>query len=174
MRMIFHYPGPFQEVRDTGEKKRPPRMCEAFEALGLDVIRFVGTWPARRRLWCSLRDTLADCRFVYSESSTLPPALTEPDHIPRWPAIDSRLLRACHRTGVPVGVFYRDAHWRRGDFRRQVGAVRYRLALPFYHAELRLYRAAATRIFVPSLAFGRTLPHVCRLSGCLARAAARV
>jgi len=140
-------------VADTGEKRRPPRLLAAFRALGIEVSELTGERRERARRLPEILRALPECDFVYSENSTLPLGLTSHRHLPCWPNPDSALFRAAGRAGVPAGVFYRDAYWRLPEFRRRIGWLKAALAIPFYRAELRLYRRCVTRLFVPSLAF---------------------
>jgi glycosyltransferase involved in cell wall biosynthesis len=159
MQMIFHYPGPFHAVMDNGERKRPRMMCEAFRALGHEVIPVVGTWAERAAQVARLaQDSGLRPACCYSENSHLPLRLVGERHLPRWPSPDVALCHLLHRRGIPHGVYYRDMYWRYADFRRQVGWGKYALAWPFYHEELRLYRACGMQVFVPSAEFAAETP----------------
>jgi glycosyltransferase involved in cell wall biosynthesis len=158
MRMIFHYPGPFYESPATGEQRRPPEMCRAFEALGLQVHRIIGHAAERKAGFDAVKDEFDQFDFIYSENSTLPLRLVEPSHVPLIPSPDYALFRSAARNKLPAGVFYRDLHWRRPGFPSQVGRLKHTLSLPFYRSEVRLYLKTMKKIYIPSLRLTDLLP----------------
>ena len=94
--------------------------------------------------------------FCYSESSTMPYALTDPHHLPSHGEMDLRFFRKLAGVGVPVGVFYRDAQWRLpAPGLGFLGKAKRRAALWFYRREWRTIQEVATKVFVPSAEFGR-------------------
>ena len=158
MKMIFHYPGPFYEQLDSGEKKRPKKLRNAFENIGCEVIEFVGPRKTREKNLEYIVKNLNQLDFVYSENSTLPLALTEPSHIPKWPCVDYRFFRAVHQRKIPIGVFYRDLYWQFPSFSKSVHWLKALFAIPFYKNELKLYAKTAKVVFVPSIEFAKILP----------------
>ena len=157
-KILFHYPGPFYEILNTGEKSRPKNIHDAFRTLGFEVVAIVGNRREREEKFRMARRFLNEFRFIYSENSTLPLALTEPDHIPRFPCVDYNLFRLAKKRGIPIGVFYRDIYWKFPSFIKSVSKLKYFLSLPFYWSEIRLYANTATTVFVPSREFATYLP----------------
>ena len=159
-KMLFHYPGPFYERLDTGEKKRPFHMCAAFAELGYEVLKVVGVPAERKALFQRLAPAIGECEFVYSENSNLPLALTRKWRLP-WPnSFDYQLFRWAQALGVPSGVFYRDIYWKFPLFRQRVGWLKYLASIHWYHQELKLYAQTGARVFVPSKEFAALTPHV--------------
>ena len=88
----------------------------------------------------------------------MPTPLTDRHHLPLRPWLDAGFLRYCRRRGIPTGLFYRDIYW---QFPEYLKAVHPLVALGtrfFYRRDLRLYRRALTRIFLPSDRMARYLP----------------
>jgi len=159
-RIIFHYPGGFHHVLDSGEKKRPQRMRQAFSDLGYLVEEVTGSTGDRMRTVKGLRRHLGEFLFLYSENSALPLRLTGPRHLPTWPSPDISLFKAAYSAGLPIGVYYRDIYWRFPSFAQDVGRLKLAVAIPFYHEELRLYARTAKRVFVQSAEFACQVPTV--------------
>lgn len=158
---VFHHPYPVAPGGDSGSRVRPYEMLAAFRSLGYEVFEVTGTAAQRRARLEALRRELAHGRsfdFAYSESHTLPPALTEPHHLPTAPFLDARVLRLAHASGIPVGVFYRDVHWRFPHFREHYSLAKRLASLVFYRLEWRTYLSAADHLFLPSLGMRDALP----------------
>ncbi|WP_449373487.1 hypothetical protein [Arthrobacter psychrolactophilus] len=79
-RMIYHVPYTLKKDAKTGSGLRPLRMLEAFQSLGFEVEVVAGESPARRKLIKGLRSRISGGEkfdFLYSESHTMPTALTD-------------------------------------------------------------------------------------------------
>lgn len=81
----------------------------------------------------------------------MPTALTEPHHLPSHPVEDFAFLSRLRRSGIPVGLFYRDIHWRFPMYGKELSAVRRRAAIAMYHYDLAAYGHCLDVIFLPSL-----------------------
>jgi len=152
-KIIFHYPGPFYDVLDTGEKKRPKRMYEAFCELGYDVYSIIGNYSERKIKIKAIEDQLDEFEFIYSENTNLPLRFSGKRHIPIWGNADFKLYKLAYKKKIPHGVFCRDIYWLYKDFIKEVGYLKYLLALPFYLEELKLYNSYCHKVFVPSQRF---------------------
>ncbi len=100
--------------------------------------------------------------FLYSESSTMPTILTESNHLPTHPLLDFGLFRFCKRTGVPIGLFYRDVHWQFEQYRQRVGWYKRILTFPLYYLDLWAYRQWVDVLFLvhmKMLKYVRLWPH---------------
>ncbi len=137
-------------------------MRQAFEDLGCEVYSVFGNATERRQRLNLLKGRISDYSLLYSENSTLPLRLVEPSHLPLYPSPDYALFRTVAAKGLPVGVFYRDFHWRRPGFARQIGLLKYGLAYPFYCSEVSLYLETTRTVFVPSLRTAAMLPRLPR------------
>lgn len=159
--IVFHHPHPVGPDGTSGSQVRPYRMLQAFRELGYDVELAAGYGAERRR---SIRRIMADARrgrdfaFVYAESSTMPALLTEPHHLPTNPLLDAGFFRWAQSGAIPVGLFYRDVHWRFENYRRQVAWYKRAVAVQFYRHEWRQYGRWADHLFLPSAAMIRALP----------------
>ncbi|HSO70167.1 MAG TPA: glycosyltransferase [Arachnia sp.] len=154
MRMIFHLPLPLNPKATSASGIRPVRMLAAFRELGLDVTVVAGHSSERRE---AIKAVLKDLRsggrydFVYSESSTMPTAMTDPHHLPLHPLMDFRLLRAVRRSGGKVGLFYRDIYWMFPEYATMVPFAQRTAAVANYRWDLHQYRSALDVMYLPSL-----------------------
>lgn len=162
-RMIYHVPYPLNPKAVTGSGVRPVRMYNAFRSLGYDVELVAGTSSERSRIIRALRKRIKDGEefsFVYSESNTMPTALTDPDHLPRHPFMDLLFLRMCRKNGIKVGLFYRDIFWCFPEYRARLNAFVHTATRLLYHFDLLGYRLAVDKLYMPSLAMGKFVAHV--------------
>lgn len=153
-RMVFHAPYPLNRAATSASGIRPVRMRDAFEALGYEVWEVTGHSKERAIAARRVREALeagTTFDFCYSESSTMPTALTDPDHLPKHPDLDFSLLRTLRRHGVRVGLFYRDIYWRFPEYGQGMPAAQRRLALEMYKYDLRQYRRATDVLYLPSM-----------------------
>ena len=161
--MIFHAPFPLQPDRVAASMLRPLAMRRAFADLGYRVMNVTGYAAQRRRAMTRVRAALAAgarIEFVYSENATIPNALTEPRHLPVHPLLDVAFFRHCRRSGVPVGVFYRDVYWRFPRFREGINPVLEAGLQAAYRSELMAFERVGLHLFLPSQAMARHVPHV--------------
>lgn len=159
-RMVFHTPYPLNRQATSASGIRPVAMRDAFEELGYEVWEVTGTSQERVAAASRVRRALAEgivFDFCYSESSTMPTLLTDPDHRPRHPLVDFALLRTLRAHGTRVGLFYRDIYWRFPDYGKGLPKLRKHLALAAYRHDLRAYRSATDIVFLPST---QMEPHV--------------
>lgn len=165
--MIYHAPYPLDRSGRAASAIRPARMRDAFEEIGYEVIEITGHLAERRRLMVAAKRRIRAgerIEFLYSESSTMPTALTEPNHLPGHPLVDLSFLRFCRRRGIPTGLFYRDIHWLFPEYRARVNAV---IALGtrfFYRWDLLRYRSALDVLFLPTQKMAEYLPPANRAS----------
>jgi glycosyltransferase involved in cell wall biosynthesis len=135
-------------------------MLEAFRALGYELEEIVGFGAERARAAARVREQLrAGVRFdfAYAESSTMPTPLTDPHHLPLRPRLDFALFRDLRRHGVPVGLFYRDIHWRFDNYREHTAWWKRVVSVPFYFYEAWQHGRSLDYLFLPSL---RMLPYL--------------
>lgn len=161
--IVFHHPLPIVPEGASGSQVRPYRMLHAFRDLGYDVRVVAGTAAQRRRAIASVDAELRKgtrFAFAYGESSTMPTALTEPHHLPVRPFMDFAFFRRLRGAGTPVGLFYRDVHWRFDEYRRRVPWYKRAAAVTFYNYEWQLYRQSLDHLFLPSLRMAQALPSV--------------
>lgn len=157
--MIFHHPLPIQAAGQSGSRIRPARMLEAFQATGYETVQVTGFAEERREAMNRIFQDIKGGRkfdFCYSESSTMPYALTEPHHLPLWGEMDLNFFRRLRHSGVPVGVYYRDAQWMLPEYRTSgMRGIARDVARFFYRRELCRLRAESDVLYVPSPEFAR-------------------
>lgn len=162
-RMIYHVPYPLKTDAKTGSGLRPVRMLEAFRAIGYDVEVVAGVSKERRKLIRDLKRRIRGGEkfdFLYSESHTMPTALTDPDHLPRHPLMDVAFMRFCRKNGTKVGLFYRDIYWRFPAYKEAVNAIVRTGTRLLYNMDLVAYRLAVDKLYLPSLGMGKFVTHV--------------
>ncbi len=165
MRIIFHYPADIfynQNISGfSGSSIRPQKMLQAFCELGCVVDTVWGQASERKAQISEIKKNVNNGMkydFIYSESSTMPTLLTEPSHLPVSPTLDFGLLGWAKKNGVPVGLYYRDIHWRFEQYKKQVSWYKRWIAIPFYHLDLFLYHRVVDQLFLPNLAMLNELP----------------
>jgi glycosyltransferase involved in cell wall biosynthesis len=151
-RCVYHLPYPLNMHSQFGGQVRPARMMEALSQWG-EVWLVAGTAAQRRRqMDVVIRAAREGVHFdfCYSESSTMPTALTESHHLPTHPLQDFAFLSRLRGLGVPVGLFYRDIHWRFPMYGKGMNPVLKSAALAMYRYDLCAYRKCLDVLFLPS------------------------
>lgn len=159
--IVFHHPAPIGSRMTSGSGLRPTRMLQAFRNLGYDVEEVSGLSPDRSAAGRRVLEQIDKGRrfeFVYGESVTMPNALSDPHHLPLRPAMDYRFFKAVRQRHVPVGVFYRDIHWRFDQYRTVVPRGRQLVARSFYRLDLAVYRKTVDVLFLPSVEMAEFIP----------------
>lgn len=139
--------------RASGSQIRPYKMKEAFETLGYEVDFIEGYGSERKKAIGAIKDNiLSGVRydFLYSESSTMPTLLTEKNHLPLYPNLDFGFFSFCKKHGIPIGLFYRDFHWKFPFYGDSVKGIKKMAALTAYRYDLIRYRQLLDRFFLPS------------------------
>lgn len=152
-RVIYHHPLPLDRDGASGSSIRPLRMLTALESMA-EVWSITGTSSQRVHQMKEIREAMSrgvTFDALYSESSTLPTALTDDDRIPRHPFAEPIFLRECRKKGIPVGLFYRDVYWRFPGFGENQGALRRGLAKAAFRYDLWWYRHAVDLLYLPSM-----------------------
>lgn len=152
-RCIYHLPYPLDMSSRFGGQVRPARMMEALSEWG-EVWVVAGTAAQRRRQMRIVEKAVrrgVHFDFCYSESSTMPTALTESHHLPTHPLEDFAFLFRLRRAGIPVGLFYRDIHWRFPMYGKELSPARRRAAIAMYRYDLAAYGHCLDVLFLPSL-----------------------
>lgn len=157
--MIFHHPAPLPSALTSGSRVRPVKMKQAFEKLGYDVFVVAGTGPERRTAIQTIKKlvhqgTVFD--FVYSEPPTAPIAVVNHDVANLW--LDVGFLRWCKQHAIPVGLFYRDVHWRFDIYKCKVPWLQRAISLPLFWFEWFNYQQVMNHLFIPSQEMAPALP----------------
>jgi glycosyltransferase involved in cell wall biosynthesis len=163
--MIFHVAFRLSHEPRKASELRPVRMLEAFEQLGYEVLEVSGTHRDRQNKIRSLRRRIKNglkVDFVYSEAATAPTGIGEPVTFSTSFTRDISFLKFCQRKGIPVGLFYRDLYWCFPIYTETVSWPLSALLRGLFRWDLRRYRAAEFRIYLPSLKMAEYLPIIRR------------
>lgn len=161
--MIFHVPFRLNPEAKSASGIRPVKMRRAFEDAGFEVREVSGRHPERRAKIRQLKQQIADglkVDFVYSEAATTPTGLGEPVTLATSVSRDVRFLQYCQRSGIPVGLFYRDVYWRFPIYDELVKRPISTVLRALYRHDLRGYRRAKATIYLPSIVMSKWVPIV--------------
>lgn len=139
--------------RASGSQIRPYKMKTAFESLGYKVDFVEGYGNDRKKAIKEIkRKIIQGVRydFLYSESSTMPTLLTEKNHIPIYPDLDFGFFSFCKKRRIPIGLFYRDFHWKFPFYGDSVTGIKKIVALMAYRYDLIRYEQLLDRFFLSS------------------------
>ncbi|MBN6525944.1 hypothetical protein [Acinetobacter pittii] len=155
--IIFHCPFPLDYNAKSASGIRPVKMLKAFESLGYNVDLVVGYTDERRSAIKNIKQKIKNgyvYSFVYSESSTMPTALTEPHHLPLSPFLDFNFFNFLRKRNIKIGLFYRDIYWMFEDYGKSLPWYKRQLALFFYRFDLKMYKKLLSKLYLPSLKMG--------------------
>lgn len=159
--IVFHHPLPIEDQPKVGSTAHVIRMIEGFRSAGFEVELVAGHSEERLRAMKRVRDDIRSGRvfqFVYAEASTAPTCLNDPHHLPTHPIADWQFFRFLHRSGLPIGLFYPDVHWRFPFYKAVVPPIRRRLAAVLYRFDLWWYREVVDLMFMPSARMRLSVP----------------
>lgn len=157
MNIIFHCPFPLDYNAKSASGIRPIKMLKAFESQGHNVDLVVGYADERRSAINNIKQKIKNgyvYSFVYSESSTMPTALTEPHHLPLSPFLDFNFFKFLRKKNIKIGLFYRDIYWMFEDYGKSLPWYKRQLALFFYRFDLKMYKKLLSKLYLPSLKMG--------------------
>lgn len=136
-------------------------MRQAFETLGYVVDTVWGSASKRKKQIQKIKMNVSNgikYDFIYSESSTMPTLLTEPNHLPISPFIDFGFFHWAKENDIPIGLFYRDIYWRFEQYKKEVSWYKRLVTIPFYYYDLLRYYRLIDCLFLPSLKMLDVLP----------------
>ena len=175
-KMIFHIPLPLDENAMSASGIRPPKMLKGFEEAGFEVDAVTGNAEERKAKSLEILNKIKNGEkysFCYSESSTMPTALTEKHHLPLHPFFDFAFFKELKKNGIPIGLFYRDIFWAFDLYKKSVSPLKRFFAYTFYKYDLKMYNKFVDVLFLPSvqmlnyIPFDMKIKNVCGLpSGC--------
>lgn len=157
--MIFHCPFPVTAAGAAGSQIRPYAMLQAFRALGIDVAEVTGTTAERVTKIAEIRRQHQQGRafaFAYSESATAP--ILWGNRSSAHPFIDYQLLSWLQQQSCPVGLYYRDIHWRFNLFGNSISYQKKLIMRMLYWHEWFVFRRRVSKLFLPSLRMIDHLP----------------
>lgn len=152
-KIIFHIPNYLNRNVPSGSQIRPVKMLQAFKDIGYEVDVIMGYGKERKQ---QIKDITSKIRrgekydFVYSESSTMPTALTEKNHFPKYPFLDFSFLKFCKQQHIPIGLFYRDVYWKFREYQTD-NFLKRTISNFFYRYDIRKYNKLVDILYLPSL-----------------------
>ncbi|QDH81243.1 glycosyltransferase family 4 protein [Echinicola soli] len=161
MKIIFHLPFEPDKSRHSASQIRPFKMIEAFESNGFEVVVILGTSSTRKKQITEIKQRIIDGEkfdFVYSESSTMPTMLTDSHHLPTYPFLDFSFFAFLKRNQIPIGLFYRDIHWKFEHYK--INSFKKVVTNIFYKIDLIFYRFLLDVLFLPSTEMGGYIPEL--------------
>lgn len=158
-RCIFYLPYKLPEHCFTPGQLRPQKMVQAFRDIGYDVFVIWGYCEERKKLIKELKSNIKNgyqYEFMYTESSSIPTILTDPNHYPTHPFMDFSFFRYIKRQGIKIGLFYRDIHWKYNIFRpktyrKYLAGLNSLLYLLCYKYDIMQYKKMIDRFYLPSM-----------------------
>lgn len=159
-KMIFHIPMQLNPNHASGSHIRPFKMIEAFKSIGYEVDVVMGYAKQRKEQILKIKQEIEDgvrYEFLYSESSTMPTALTQRNHLPTSPFLDFNFFGFCKRNGIKIGLFYRDIHWV-FEASQQGSSCKKFIAKLFYKSDLKNYKKYLDILYLPSVKMFEYIP----------------
>jgi glycosyltransferase involved in cell wall biosynthesis len=160
-KMIFHLPYKPNKSRFSASQIRPFLMIKGFEELGYRVFQVMGDAKERAIQIQEIKFMILNgdhFELMYSESSTMPTLLTESHHLPTSPLLDFGFFKFLRKNKIPLGLFYRDIHWRFEHY--HVHPFKKWVSSLFYKHDLNQYKKLIDVLFLPSLEMGEYIPEL--------------
>lgn len=160
-RCIFHYPNPLDYTVGVGSAARPCKILESFKKNGYIVDEITGYGKERKKKINGIKKNMEQglkYDFLYSECLTYPTLLSEKNHFPLYPFLDFAFFKHCKKRGIPIGLFYRDAHWLFDFYRNTIPWYKRVITIPLYYWDLHNYKKYVSILYVPSKEFGEVVP----------------
>ena len=159
--MIFHIPMKIDLNQHSGSQIRPLKMIAAFKSIGYEVDVITGYCSDRKKQINRIKTNIKDgmhYTFLYSESSTMPTALTEENHFPKCPFLDFGFFNFCKKHTIPIGLFYRDIYWIFEHYTNNTSFLKRNISRLFYKYDLVQYKKYVDCLYLPSIAMGGHIP----------------
>lgn len=160
-KIIYHMPTEFPVELNSASKLRPKVMLDTFLGLGYEVELVSGYSKKRAEDIARVLDRISKgdkFDFLYSENTTMPIFLTDPDHLPRNPFLELKFFRSLKKNGVKIGVFYRDIYWRFPNYGKNLSWLKRYFAKTFYYLELLMFRYFIDTLFLPTERMAKYVP----------------
>jgi len=160
-RIIFHTPVMFNVKLHSGSEISAQKMLKAFRTIGYDVDLVMGYVNDRKEQIVKIKQNIENgvkYDFLYSESSTVPTALTQKHHFPIAPFLDFDFFQFCKNHNIKIGLFYKDIHWKFDQYINSVPYLKRKLAEIFYKYDLTQYEKYVDILYLPSLLMFKHIP----------------
>ena len=160
-KIIFHIPMQIDINVYSGSQIRPQKMIKAFKDIAYDVAVVMGYVKERKQQIIQIKQNIKNgikYDFMYSESSTMPTALTEKHHLPIAPFLDFNFFRFCKNHNIKIGLFYRDIHWNFEQYKSNVSFLKRKFSEFFYKSDLKNYSRYLDIFYLPSKQMFKYIP----------------
>ncbi len=150
---IYHYMAPLQEKAGVGSAVRPYQMMNAFRELGYEVDVVAGYSKERKEKIKEIKQKIKSgvrYDFVYGENSDDPAMFSDKDHLPRRPFMDRSFFKYCQKQNIPVGMFYRDIHWKFPQFKEATSLIQRLVLVWAYRFEEKRYHKCVDLLYLPT------------------------
>jgi glycosyltransferase involved in cell wall biosynthesis len=152
--IIFHIPWAINKNHPSGSQIRPVNMYKAFQSLGYNVEFIMGDANNRAKQIEKIKNQIIKGKkydFVYSECSTYPTTIASglKDCISH-PFLDYRFFSYCRNKNIPLGLFYRDVHWKFSHFYIDKNPLKVMLLKLLYKIDIEVYNKYVDILYVPS------------------------
>ncbi|MCB0210504.1 MAG: glycosyltransferase [Anaerolineae bacterium] len=134
-------------------------MSRVFEEIGYQVHRVIGNRPERMLAIEHVKREVLQGHtydFVYAESTSGPSLLVNRELY--HPFRDFGFLRWCRLHSIPVGLYYRDVHWRFGIIRPDAPWYKEIHPLILFWYDWFCYYLALDHLFIQSMGMAKYLP----------------
>ena len=160
-KIIFHTPVMFDKQLHSGSEISAQKMLKAFKSIGYEVDLVMGYVKDRKEQIAKIKQSIKDgvkYEFLYSESSTVPTALTQKHHFPIAPFLDFNFFNFCKKNNIKIGLFYKDIHWKFDQYINSVSFLKRKIAEIFYKYDLIQYEKYVDILYLPSLLMFKHIP----------------
>ena len=150
---IFYLPYKLNKTVNRARMIRPRKMIEAFIDIGYDVFFIHGYSDERKKLINELKKRINNgerYEFFYTESSTEPTLLTNPNHYPTHPFMDFNFFKYIKMQGIKIGLFYCDAYWMFDKYGENLHQLKKKFAILNYKYDLHKYSQLLDVMYVPN------------------------
>lgn len=137
----------------SGSSVRPVRMLRAFKELGWDVDLISGfSNPANaKERTKTLRPWI---KKIKTEQKKYDFCYIEPPTGPMFTPLDLKLMKLIHKKGIPMGIFYRDAHWKLAKWFKVEGSwLKLQIILAMQRYQWRFFNRVCDAVYVPTESF---------------------
>ena len=149
--MIYHHPFPIPMEGTSGSKVRIAQMVTAFRNIGYEVELVSGYAKERKEILKRIFEETKRGRvfdFAYSESSTAPSLISKRNILN--PLLDYHFFSWCRNHSIPIGLYFRDIHWKFG-MNKFTPRTKHAIAVLLYWYDWLVYLMTLDFIFLQSL-----------------------
>lgn len=157
---IFYLPYKLEENGKSARMIRPKKIINALNSLGYEVFVIQGYSSERKKLISELKRRIRNgetFRFAYSESSTEPTLLTNPNHLPTHPLMDFEIFAFLKKNSIPIGLFYCDIYWAFDGYGEGLSIIKKKFAIMNYKYDIYKYSKLLNTLYLPSKKMARLL-----------------